>query len=278
MDRTNDYRQLYYDEKQVQQAKAIGKSYSQKQFQSEPEGRSRTLQDEVAVANSISTRSIIFTNGGTAHNPLKCHNHQQRDGKYVVDLNEAEDIVCCEECAPLMMKQGLHVEDMATIKCPRSYELDEFLQRSLHSMEALKKCLYHLPEYQRQLTAELTEEMAAHDNYYQHLIGLIQQRQEESQRVLIKSLNSLSDYFNGLHNQLHERLNELEVAYSEITVNREEFKKMTETEFQRALACETARLILPKVLTAPQLEVWKVEIGDFSQFEKDLERYIVRID
>lgn len=41
--------------------------------------------------------------------------------------------------------------------------------------------------------------MNVHDNYYQHLIDLIQQRKDESQQVLIKSMNALTDYFNGLH-------------------------------------------------------------------------------
>jgi|JI9StandDraft_1071089.scaffolds.fasta_scaffold618902_1 hypothetical protein len=53
---------------------------------------------------------------------------------------------------------------------------------------------------------------------------------------------------------------------------------MNEIDFQRILTSETARLTIPKLLTAPQIEIWKVEIGDPTQFEKDLENYIVRID
>lgn len=105
------YRDLYFNtlnEKQLQNAKGIGKSFSQKQFASEQEDRPRTLQDETAVMNSNSTQSILYVGAGNSK-VLKCHYHPIKDARYLVELNNDEDILCCAECGPNLMAKGLQL-------------------------------------------------------------------------------------------------------------------------------------------------------------------------
>jgi hypothetical protein len=39
-----------------------------------------------------------------------------------------------------------------------------------------------------------------------------------------------------------------------------------------------SKLIIPQCALNPEVEVWKVETGDISQFEKDVEKYLVKIE
>lgn len=43
-------------------------------------------------------------------------------------------------------------------------------------MEILKKCLTHLPDHYKQLNQEIKDELEMHDAYYNHLIGMLQQK------------------------------------------------------------------------------------------------------
>lgn len=100
------------------------------------------------------SRTIV---SATTSSLLKCYNHPLKDAKYLVELNEDEDILCCMECGNNLATKGCQLEEISSVKSKRNYELDSFLQKSLQSMETLKKCLGHLPDHFNSLMAELKQ-------------------------------------------------------------------------------------------------------------------------
>lgn len=122
-----DYRRHHHNTLQdLELADSIGKSSKYRQVATEgPEKVSSRVGEELPRT-------------GSTGNVLKCHFHPVKDAKYLVEINQDEDILCCMECGTNMAAKGCDLEEISSVKSKRNYELDEFLQKSLQSMQTLR--------------------------------------------------------------------------------------------------------------------------------------------
>jgi hypothetical protein len=124
VDSKEDYKTKYYNtlrELELGDSHKIGKCFSHKQFATEGEYRNEEL-----AHSSVGVTKMAKV--------LKCHLHPVKDAKYLVELNQDEDILCCIDCATTFAAKGCHLEEISALRSKRNYELDELLQKSLQSM------------------------------------------------------------------------------------------------------------------------------------------------